>query len=208
MNTHVALLGDSIFDNAPYVGEGESVSEQLVSRLGIEVSLLAVDGDVTTDIATQLQGLPSGVTNLFLSCGGNDALRAASILHEEASSVSGALELLHGVAESFRANYASMLEHILGVDDRLVACTVYNRVPGLDNAAAKALALFNEVILEETFDRGVSLIDLRLVLRERDDYSAVSPIEPSKHGGKKLVDRIARVLHSHDYSSGEIRVYT
>ena len=60
----IVLLGDSIFDNAPYVNTGESVSEQLTGLIQTEamktvsgansttthVELLAVDGHVILNI--------------------------------------------------------------------------------------------------------------------------------------------------------------
>ncbi|MDT1818542.1 SGNH/GDSL hydrolase family protein, partial [Acinetobacter baumannii] len=45
---HVVLLGDSIFDNAPYVPKGCEIQAQLQALLGDahRVILLARDGDV------------------------------------------------------------------------------------------------------------------------------------------------------------------
>jgi len=56
---HIVLLGDSIFDNAPYVAAGSDVVSQLRARLGPghAASLLARDGDVLADVAGQLAGL-------------------------------------------------------------------------------------------------------------------------------------------------------
>jgi hypothetical protein len=58
---HVVLLGDSVFDNAAYVGGGPDVVTQLRQRLppGWRASLLAVDGSVIASIAQQLARLPA-----------------------------------------------------------------------------------------------------------------------------------------------------
>ena len=48
--TRIDLLGDSILDNASYVEEGGDVSMQLTRRAQVPVQLVAVDGDVTTDL--------------------------------------------------------------------------------------------------------------------------------------------------------------
>ena len=74
---HVILLGDSIFDNAPYVPGKPPVVEQLQSLLpgGWEATLLAVDGHVTNDVPGQLARLPEDSTHLVVSVGGNDALQ-------------------------------------------------------------------------------------------------------------------------------------
>jgi len=60
---HIVLLGDSIFDNAPYVPTGTHVQAQLQSLLAPQnrVTLLARDGDVLADMTAQvarLQALP------------------------------------------------------------------------------------------------------------------------------------------------------
>jgi hypothetical protein len=53
---HVALLGDSIFDNAAYVRGGPDVVAQLREELppGWTASLLAVDGAVIAGVARPL----------------------------------------------------------------------------------------------------------------------------------------------------------
>ena len=75
-------------------------------------------------------------------------------------------------------------------------CTVYNKIPTgptLPNEALTALALFNDVITEEVNKKHLQLIDLRVICDSDDCYSEVSPIEPSKEGGRRIVQAI---LHS------------
>ena len=73
---HVVLLGDSIFDNGTYVPGEDAVIDQLRAELpnDWEATLLARDGDVVADVATQLMELPDSATDLVVSVGGNDAL--------------------------------------------------------------------------------------------------------------------------------------
>ena len=95
---NIILLGDSIFDNESYVDSGDSVKELLQMALpNSNVTLLAVDGDVTTDVHKQLESFPSDATCVFVSCGGNVALRNISILDNKTSSIGESLDLLHGV---------------------------------------------------------------------------------------------------------------
>src|SRR4051794_31908129 len=85
---HVALLGDSIFDNAAYVRGGPDVLSQLRAVLpsGARASLLAVDGAVIAGVARQLERLPRDVTHLVVSAGGNDALGHSDLLERRATS--------------------------------------------------------------------------------------------------------------------------
>lgn len=203
---HIVLLGDSIFDNAPYVDAGHSVSELLAASLpDAQVSLLAVDGDVTTDVNQQLKAMPSTATHVFVSCGGNDALRSISKVNRSANTVGGALHILRDVTEAFRSNYKAMLSSILSKHASPVACTIYNRVPGLADIAKTALSIFNEIILEEAFALRVPIIDLRIIFDSEEDFSLISPIEPSAHGGRKIAKRISEIVAG-EHSS--IRVYT
>ena len=96
-NPQIALLGDSILDNALYVEPGQAVTDHLgqmlVARSGH--CLLAVDGDTTRNVHAQLQRLPDTSTHLVLSVGGNDALGCLPGLHTSANSVMDALDHLH-----------------------------------------------------------------------------------------------------------------
>ena len=108
---HIVLLGDSIFDNERYVPDKPPIIEQLRRNLPTDwqASLLAVDGHITDDVVAQLAHLPADTTHLFVSVGGNDALGAAGVLHEEVRSVGEALLLLHQVQSRFRDTYQEML---------------------------------------------------------------------------------------------------
>lgn len=65
---HLVLLGDSIFDNAGYVGREPDVATHLRRLLPKpwHVSLGAVDGAVTRDVAEQLNTVPGDATQLVL----------------------------------------------------------------------------------------------------------------------------------------------
>ena len=69
----IALLGDSIFDNAPYTGGGPAVIDHLRGTLPADwaADLLAIDGSISTDVPRQLNSLTGLHTHLVLSVGGN-----------------------------------------------------------------------------------------------------------------------------------------
>ena len=94
---HLVLLGDSIFDNAAYTANGPAVIEQVRKNLstGWQASLLAVDGDTTSDVPQQLHRLQPDATHLILSVGGNDALNYLPQLEAPATSVKQGLVTLN-----------------------------------------------------------------------------------------------------------------
>ena len=205
---NIVLVGDSVFDNGPYVNEGEEVSHLLANIVGdAAVTLLAVDGDMTTDVYKRLEAFPDDASHVFVSCGGNDALESAYVLEASARSVGEALGKLDLITETFRLNYSDMLKVLLEKHAKLVVCTIYNSIPEVPKEALKALSLFNDVILEEAFKRKLAVIDLRIICNLKEDYSEVSPIEPSHQGGIKIVNAIKKVLDTHEFNRQVSSVY-
>ncbi|HEV3470074.1 MAG TPA: GDSL-type esterase/lipase family protein [Pyrinomonadaceae bacterium] len=207
----VVLLGDSVFDNAAYVGGGPDVVAQLRAALpeGWRASLLAVDGSVTSGVAAQLRRLPADATHLVVSAGGNDALGQAGLLEERAGSMAEALDRLARVAERFERDYREMLGGLLGAGLPAAVCTVYYPrfpEPLLQRLAVAALAHFNDVIVRAAASEGLPLVDLRLVCGDDADYA--NPIEPSARGGEKIARAVARLVAEHDFARGRTEVFT
>lgn len=189
----IALLGDSIFDNKVYVGGGPDVAAQLRALLpeGWRVTLCAVDGATTQDVGTQLDRVPEHVTRIVLSLGGNDALENADLLSERAvASIGAAIDLLGERIATFRQAYGRALDAVCDLGRPVTVCTIYDaNLPGEEGRrAVTALALFNDVIVRAAVERGLDLVDLRVVCTEPEDYA--NPIEPGVRGGAKIAQAI------------------
>jgi lysophospholipase L1-like esterase len=198
---HVVLLGDSIFDNKRYVGDGPDVIDQLKGDLpsGWTASLNALDGSTTRDIAGQLKRLPPDATHLVVSVGGNDALQHKDLLDERASSVAGVLDKLGKIGAEFQANYRAMLDQVLATKLPAAVCTIYEahyKNSDTHRIAATGLTVFNDIITREAFARGLPLIDLRLIVTEDGDYA--NDVEPSSQGGAKIARAIADLVTTDD----------
>jgi hypothetical protein len=206
----VALLGDSIFDNASYVEPGESVFEQIIQRpkKGWDAELMAKDRGVMGDVVSQCRHATRDTTHLVISCGGNDALGYIPVFQQQASSVAEAMELFTPVKKIFQRKYREMLADVLVFDKATAVCTIYDAIPGLQESLLTALSIFNEVILKEAFRAKIPVIDLRLICNEQSDYSTVSPIEPSESGGEKIVRVIANLIENHDFTQNRSVIYT
>jgi len=219
----IDLLGDSILDNARYVELGDAVASQLRRATDIPIQLVAVDGDVTTDLlesvfpSLRIGGMderfeaderssllvPSPKTGAILSIGGNDALGRAQVLSQEARRGMDALSFLIPIVDEFRRNYVAVLDELLSIYEKehIRVCTIYNKIPTapashLPKETMLALGLFNDVITEEVNRRGLRLIDLRVICDSADCYSDVSPIEPSEDGGRRIVKAILESFQS------------
>jgi hypothetical protein len=206
----LVLLGDSIFDNAAYVGGAPDVCQQVGERLpqGWRATLLAVDGSVTTDIPEQLRRLPRGATHLLISTGGNDAINHLDLLAQRASSIGEALDILWGVAIRFRGMYRDMLAAVLSRGLPTAVCTIYYPAfedPVLQRMASAGLVFFNEAILLEAARSRIPVLDLRLIFTRPEDYA--NSIEPSVTGGARLADALCQLFLKHDFSAPCTRVY-
>jgi hypothetical protein len=195
LSEHVALLGDSIFDNRGYTkGEPDVVAHLRRSLPGWQASLLAIDGSTTLDLHDQVVQVDARVSHVIVSIGGNDALLNADILNLSAASTREALLLFGQRAARFEAAYRAAIGDLLRLERHTTVCTIYNG--NLSDAEAPvarvALMLFNDAILRVAFELRLDVIDLRLVCTEPSDYA--NPIEPSGQGGAKIANAIASSL--------------
>lgn len=206
---HAILLGDSIFDNAAYVPGQDPVLEQLRMELprSWRSTLLAVDGNVASDVKRQLQKMPADASHLVLSVGGNDALNAIELLRAPSTSVMHSLAILTEIRIAFEERYYECLASLLALDKPLLLCTIYDSVPNLTAALRTALCLFNDTIVRLAVEHQLPVLDLRAICRDQNDYSPLSPIEPSSKGGQKIARGIANVLMSHDFDSRSCRIF-
>jgi lysophospholipase L1-like esterase len=208
--THIVLLGDSIFDNATYVGGGLDVATHLRQQIPPEwrSSLRAVDGSVVEDVRRQTSEVPADATHLFVSAGGNDALLNADVLEMRVSASAEVFDRLADSASAFEQHYREMLQAVLGLNKSTAVCTIYYpRMPDAftQKIAVAALATFNDVIIRQAFLAGIPLLDLRIICNEGSDYA--NEIEPSEMGGRKIARVIARVVNEHDFESGKSVAY-
>lgn len=215
MGRHVVLLGDSIFDNRYYVQPGEpAVIDQLHEMLPNDTAatLLAVDGDIITDVKNQWAELPDDATHLVLSAGGNDALGRSAMLERQVRSAAEVFDELADIHRQFRLCYHEMIAEVVSLNRHVAVCTIYDQIPMSDPELRRrivaALTLFNDCILRVAFSFGLPVLDLRAICVDPQDFSELSPIEPSAGGGDKIARAISTVVQHHDFSRRVTAVYT
>ncbi|WP_430452751.1 SGNH/GDSL hydrolase family protein [Rhodopirellula europaea] len=207
MTKHITLIGDSIFDNKTYVPDGKSVHEHLMDQLVSPdtASLVAVDGAIVNSVLRQIERIPKETTHLVLSVGGNDALYLQlSVMGESSDSVHSSLSKMKATLQTFEQQYKQVICELQRLELPLTVCTIYDAVPGLDDASLAGLAIINDIITRIAFKEKLTLIDLRLLCDEIGDYSQVSPIEPSHSGGQKIASAIIQAV---SFISTSSRVY-
>ena len=210
VSNHIALLGDSIFDNQSYTSGQPDVVAHLRQLLpsSWQATLCAVDGATTVTLASQLPRIPPDATHLVVSIGGNDALMSIDLLATPVSSTTDALALFAESVAEFELKYRAALEHMIALGRPTTTCTIYNgRFPAEDARIVRtALMLFNDAILRVAFERQLPVIDLRSVCNEPADYA--NPIEPSGPGGRKIAEVIGRAVGALQGTDDPSRVFT
>lgn len=207
---HIALLGDSTFDNGAYTEDGPDVVthlERLLVGENDRATLLALDGAMVSTVRPQLGEVEElladperAPTHLALSVGGNDLLMEIDILSRPATSVAEGLALLRERSERFGQEYRRLVKDVLRLGLPTVTCSVYNgSFPDPDEARVieTALRVFDHEILEVGLDHGLPVVDLRRVCSEPEDYW--NPIEPSERGGAKIAAAVLAAFRAPRY---------
>jgi hypothetical protein len=192
-------MGDSIFDNDAYVPGEPGVIEQLRRGLpaGWSAFKVAVDGDCIEDIPNQLGRLPTHITDLVVSIGGNDLMRLRHLLGAVAQGASLA-DVMASPLEDFEIGYGWMLDTVMARGLPVTVCTIYTAIPfetpEMRQFAPRAIEGFNALIVKLAQARGVGVIRLDEICVEAGDFSRMSPIEPSARGGQKIVGGLLSAL--------------
>jgi hypothetical protein len=190
---HIALLGDSVFDNRRYAQPALDVVSHLRALLpeGWAATLLARDGSPAYQVAGQLAGLPADATHLVVSAGGNDLLMMARFLPAKATTTVDAVRMLGEKAAGFEREYRDALAPVLALGRDVTLCTVYNaNFPEPQASFTRvAVSLFDDVILRFAFKHGLRVIDLRAVCTGPADFA--NALEPSGEGGLKIARMVA-----------------
>lgn len=189
---HVALLGDSIFDNKAYVGsEPDVVGHLRRLKPNWSFDLHAVDGNMARHVSDQLASLGDEIDFLVVSAGGNNAIDNADILQMPATSSAEVLSSLADRANAFRREYSRVLDEVEATGIPHAVCTIYYpnfNEDAVQKVACAALATFNDVILSAAVERRLPVIDLRHTCNDKADYA--NEIEPSGQGGAKIATAI------------------
>jgi GDSL-like Lipase/Acylhydrolase family len=207
--SHIVLLGDSVLDNQAYVGSESDVATHLRQiSPDDEVTLIAVDGSIVSNVSVQLSNVPDGTTHLVVSVGGNDALMNADVLQMQVSNAAEFLGILSGRIATFEKSYLEMLSQAISLELPVAISTIY--YPNfadrqLQRIAVAALSGFNDVIIRLAADHRIPILDLRLICSEPDDYA--NEIEPSGKGGRKIAIAIKQLITRHNFSDRMATIY-
>jgi len=199
----ITLIGDSVFDNKVYVGEDKSTIEQLQSLLPKhECELLAVDGSVTEDVINHQLPKLNNPDVIFVSSGGNDALKYSDIIYNGFDEKS--ISILKSAQTEFHTVYENLIKKIKIYGKPSVCFTIYsgnfdrdyglrsNDGTDMQKAADVLISIFNDIIYRICSTYSIRVIENRDLFTSPDDYA--NPIEPSSLGSLKMAKAMISIL--------------
>jgi len=193
---HIALVGDSVFDNSRYTAGAPDVVECLRPLLptGWSTSLNARDGTGITQVGGQLARLPKETTHLVVSMGGNDLWPLPMLMPRRTDTTMEFLGWVTTQAKDFEKRYQLALGELCALGHDVTVCTVYGA--GLPDQKGERfrtlLGVFDDLIVRAARQRQLRVIELRDVCVEARDF--VNSIEPSAAGGRKIAGAIAAAV--------------
>lgn len=192
----LALIGDSILDNAPYTGPESDTTAHLGRLLpGWSVQRVAQDGAVMAEVQAQLGELDSRPAVAVVSIGGNDAIAHLGVLEGRNTHSTDLLEELLAISTDFGRRYEAVARAVAGRAERTVLCTIYEvqlEPPRYAELVRVPLGLLNDQIVRVASGLGLEVLDLRTVCTGPEDF--VLQIEPSARGAAKIAEAIAAVV--------------
>ncbi len=196
----ILLVGDSVFDNVPYVDEGKDTVSALKRELSsiATVDSVAVDGYTTIEVLFQLvEGVLKDKPKydfIFLSIGGNDLLVNQEVYLDPSIGPENKLDFLDKVGKRFNTIYSTLRE----MSDHVYWLGVYTPhfAPNMFDEDYIRLAKQAIQDVNRRFRLGVSpkyMLSTSSILNKPEDFTQV--IEPSAIGSEKLVKELKRVIY-------------
>lgn len=178
---NIILLGDSILNNSTYVKPGESVSDVIKRKGGINIMNVAIDKSKIKDINNQLIRIPSNYNNsntyIFISIGGNDILSLPSQNDEQIN------ELFKEYLKNIKAIKNKFPK------SKIIALNIYHPPSSYYKIYYKSIDSWNKLLNQNTFD-GYNVLNIDEIIKTNNDL--VNEIEPSKQGSTKIANAIMK----------------
>lgn len=201
---HLVLLGDAL-QNID-LGEGAPESA-LVPRPRNPWKLTVLQAPEVLGQGPA-RAIPSDATHIGVAIDGGWAIETSGLLKGSAQSIRGALEALASAADEFEDVFARLIAAALETRLPTIICTLVparHFEPSRQQAAATALAIFNDRILRRAFAARLSIVELRLVCDETGDYANETLL--SRAGVRKVANVARAALYEISREPGRTRVY-
>ena len=201
---HLVLLGDALQNIDLGKGQAESA---LVPRPRNPWKLTVLQ---PPEVLRQgrVRAIPAEVTHIVICVDGGWAIETSGLLQGSARTIREALDGLASAADEFEKVFVRLIAAATEAGVPTIVCTLVPARyvdPVQERAAATALAIFNDRLLRRAVAARLSVVELRLVCDEDNDYASETLL--SHAGVRKVANVVRSALYDISRNPGRTRVY-
>jgi hypothetical protein len=188
---HVVLLGDALLDAYSSIDKSPGEFENALLPGTRDQWKISVVSAAAVERAGPSLVLPQDATHAIIFIEGNHAIEQSGLLHSRPGAYGQKLEQLSLAADEFERTLARLIHAAQAARLVIMVCTMFQpnyKDPVRQRTACAALAVFNDRVTKRAAEAKASLIDLRLICNEPDDYD--KPTQLSKSGLQKAANVI------------------
>jgi hypothetical protein len=201
---HLVLLGDALQNIDLGKGQAESA---LVPRPRNPWKLTVLQPPEVLR-PSRVRAIPAEVTHIVICVDGGWAIETSGLLQGSARTIRETLDGLASAADEFEKVFVRLIAAATEAGVPTIVCTLVPARyvdPVQERAAAAALAIFNDRILRRAIAAQLSIVELRLICDEDNDYASETLLS---HAGVRKVANVARsALYDISRNPGRTRVY-
>jgi len=186
---HVVLLGDALLDAYSSIDQRPGEFENALLPGTRDQWKISVISAAAIERAGASAVLPKDATHAIVFIEGNHAIEHSGLLHGRPHTVGHTLEQLSLAADEFERTLARLIHVAQAARLVIMVCTMFEpnyKDPVRQRTASAALAIFNDRVTKRAAEARASLIDLRLICNEPEDYD--KPTQMSKSGLQKAAN--------------------
>lgn len=205
---HVVLLGDALLDAYSSIDKTPGHFEDALLPGSRDQWKISVVSAAEVERAGSSPVLPRDATHAIIFIEGNHAIEQSGLLHSRPDAYGQTLEQLSLAADEFERTLARLIHVAQAARLVIMVCTMFQpnyKDPARQRTACAALAVFNDRVTKRAAEARVSLIDLRLICNEPDDYD--QPTRLSKSGLQKAANVIRFAMFELDAGARRSEVF-
>lgn len=206
---HVVLLGDALLEAYGSIDKRPGEFEDALlpgTRSQWKISVVSA---AEIERAGPALVLPDDATHAIIFIEGNHAIEQSGLLRSQPDAYGQKLDQLALAADEFERTLARLIHVAQAARLVIMVCTMfqpYYKDPVRQRTACAALAVFNDRVTKRAAEARVSLIDLRLICNEPEDYD--KPTQLSKSGLQKTANVIRFAMFELDAGTRRCEVFS
>lgn len=205
---HVVLLGDALLDAYSSIDKTPGKFEDALLPGTRNQWKISVVSAAEIERAGPALVLPGDATHAIIFIEGNHAIEQSGLLHGRPDAYGQTLEQLSLAADEFERTLARLIHVAQAARLVIMVCTMFQpnyKDPLRQRTACAALAVFNDRVTKRAAEARVSLIDLRLICNEPEDYD--QPTRLSQSGLQKAANVIRFAMFELDAGARRSEVF-